>query len=77
MTNSTSNDIRAAFTGFFARNGHAERWEDQPVGTPEDVLERVQAHVDIGYRHLIFGFPPPYDEESMTRLVQEVRPKVG
>jgi F420-dependent oxidoreductase-like protein len=61
----------------FARNGHAERWDDQPVGTPEDVLERVQAHVDIGYRHLIFGFPPPYDEESMTRLVQEVRPKVG
>ena len=28
----------------------------------------------IGYRHLIAGFPAPYDEESMTRLATEVRP---
>ena len=28
----------------------------------------------IGYRHLVFGFPSPYDEESMTRLATEVRP---
>ena len=28
----------------------------------------------IGYRHLIAGFPSPYDEESMTRLATEVRP---
>ena len=30
--------------------------------------------VEIGYRHLIAGFPSPHDEESMTRLATEVRP---
>ncbi len=57
----------------FERNGKAERWKDQPVGTPEDVAERIRPFLDIGYRHLIAGFPPPYDEESMTRFATEVR----
>jgi alkanesulfonate monooxygenase SsuD/methylene tetrahydromethanopterin reductase-like flavin-dependent oxidoreductase (luciferase family) len=57
-----------------AGNGKAEAWKDQPVGTPEDVAERLAPYLDIGYRHLIAGFPAPYDEESMTRLVTEVRP---
>ncbi len=29
--------------------------------------------LEIGYRHLIAGFPAPHDEESMTRLATEVR----
>ena len=32
--------------------------------------------VALGYRHLIFGFPAPYDEESMTRLSREVKPRL-
>lgn len=58
----------------FARNGHADLWKDQPVGTPEDVAEKIAPFLEIGYRHLIAGFPSPYDEESMTRLAREVRP---
>lgn len=58
----------------FEKNGKAAAWTDQPVGTPEDVVERLQPFIDMGYRHLIFGFPHPYDEESMTRLIQEVKP---
>ena len=57
-----------------ARNGGAEIWEDQPVGTPEDVAEKIAPFLDIGYRHLIAGFPSPYDEETMTRFATEVRP---
>ncbi len=57
----------------FARNGDAAPWTDQPVGTPEDVAEKIAPYLGIGYRHLIAGFPPPYDEESMTRLATEVR----
>jgi alkanesulfonate monooxygenase SsuD/methylene tetrahydromethanopterin reductase-like flavin-dependent oxidoreductase (luciferase family) len=60
----------------FERNGRADLWEDQPVGTPEDVVERLQPFLELGYRHLIFGFPSPYDEETMTRLANEVRPKL-
>ena len=58
----------------FAANGNADLWKDQPVGTPEDVAERLAPFVELGYRHLIAGFPSPYDEESMTRFATEVRP---
>lgn len=58
----------------FARNGRARLWTDQPVGTPEDVAGIIAPFLEIGYRHLIAGFPSPYDEESMTRLATEVRP---
>ena len=58
----------------FERNGKADRWTDQPVGTPEDVAERLRPFVELGYRHLIGGFPSPHDEESMTRFATEVRP---
>jgi alkanesulfonate monooxygenase SsuD/methylene tetrahydromethanopterin reductase-like flavin-dependent oxidoreductase (luciferase family) len=58
----------------FEANGHADPWSDQPIGTPEDVAERLAPFVEMGYRHLIFGFPHPYDEESMTRLIREVKP---
>ena len=58
----------------FERNGHANVWTDQPVGTPEEVAEIVAPYLDLGYRHLIGGFPSPHDEESMTRFATEVRP---
>ena len=41
----------------FDRNRVAHHWEDQPVGTPEDVAEKLAPYLDIGYRHLISGFP--------------------
>ena len=58
----------------FERNRVARRWTDQPVGTPEDVAERIAPDLELGYRHLVAGFPSNYDEESMTRLATEVRP---
>ena len=58
----------------FQRNGNARPWTDQPVGTPEDVAEALAPFLEIGYHHLIAGFPSPHDEESMTRLATEVRP---
>ncbi len=67
-------EARRVFEAMFARNGKARLWEDQPVGTPEDVIEKLAPYPEIGYRHLIAGFPAPHDEESMTRLATEVRP---
>jgi alkanesulfonate monooxygenase SsuD/methylene tetrahydromethanopterin reductase-like flavin-dependent oxidoreductase (luciferase family) len=58
------------------RNGRSAIWDDQPVGTPEDLVERLLPYLELGYRHLIGGFPSPYDEESMTRFATEVRPKL-
>jgi hypothetical protein len=40
------------------------------------VVSHCAAYLERGYRHLIFGFPSPYDEETMTRLATEVRPRL-
>lgn len=62
------------FRAAFERNRIAELWKDQPVGTPEDVAARLAPYLELGYRHFVAGFPATYDEESMTRLITEVKP---
>jgi alkanesulfonate monooxygenase SsuD/methylene tetrahydromethanopterin reductase-like flavin-dependent oxidoreductase (luciferase family) len=62
------------FRAAFDRNRVTRRWTDQPVGTPEDVAEKLAPYLELGYRHLIAGVPADYDEESMTRFATEVRP---
>jgi alkanesulfonate monooxygenase SsuD/methylene tetrahydromethanopterin reductase-like flavin-dependent oxidoreductase (luciferase family) len=69
-------EARRVFEAMFERNGRARLWENQPVGTVDDVVAKLAPFVEIGYRHLIAGFPSPYDEESMTRFATEVRPRL-
>jgi alkanesulfonate monooxygenase SsuD/methylene tetrahydromethanopterin reductase-like flavin-dependent oxidoreductase (luciferase family) len=70
----TREEARRVLEATFAHNGRARLWRDQPVGTVDDVVERLAPFVELGYRHLVAGFPAPFDEESMTRLAGEVRP---
>jgi alkanesulfonate monooxygenase SsuD/methylene tetrahydromethanopterin reductase-like flavin-dependent oxidoreductase (luciferase family) len=67
-------EARRVFEATFERNGRARLWTDQSVGTPEQLAERLRPYLGIGFRHFVFGFPSPYDEESMERLVREVKP---
>ena len=67
-------EARKVADAIFAGNGQAAPWENQPVGTAEDVAAFIAPYLEIGYHHLIAGFPNPYDEESMSRLATEVRP---
>ncbi len=60
----------------FARNGNARRWQNQLIGTPEQVVETLRPFPGIGFRHFIVGFPSPYDAESMERLMNEVKPEL-
>jgi alkanesulfonate monooxygenase SsuD/methylene tetrahydromethanopterin reductase-like flavin-dependent oxidoreductase (luciferase family) len=69
-------EARRVYETMFERNGRAQLWRDQPVGTPEDVAEQLAPFVEIGRRHLIAGIPSPYDEESMARLITEVKPRL-
>ena len=62
------------FHAAFERNRVANEWTNQPVGTPEDVAEKLAPYLDLGYRHLIAGIPADYDEESMVRFATEVKP---
>jgi alkanesulfonate monooxygenase SsuD/methylene tetrahydromethanopterin reductase-like flavin-dependent oxidoreductase (luciferase family) len=67
-------EARGVLERTFGDNGGASTWEEQPIGTPEQVVERLAPFVEAGYRHLIFGFPHPYDAETMARLISEVKP---
>ena len=58
----------------FAANGIDPAWENQPVGTVDQVIEHLAPYVQLGYRHLIAGFSAPHDEESLVRFAAEVRP---
>jgi alkanesulfonate monooxygenase SsuD/methylene tetrahydromethanopterin reductase-like flavin-dependent oxidoreductase (luciferase family) len=65
------------FHAAFDRNRIAKHWENQPVGTVDDVVEMLAPYVELGYRHLVAGVPATYDEESMTRFATEVRPRLA
>jgi alkanesulfonate monooxygenase SsuD/methylene tetrahydromethanopterin reductase-like flavin-dependent oxidoreductase (luciferase family) len=63
----------------YAGNGGAQTWsgkrpEEQPLGSPQDIAAWMRPFVELGYRHIVVGFPSPYDEETMVRMVEEVRP---
>jgi F420-dependent oxidoreductase-like protein len=70
-------EARRVSDEIFERNGGAEPWKSQVVGTPEQVAEAMRPYLDIGFRHFIIGFPSPHDAESMERLVTEVRPMLA
>lgn len=67
-------EAKRVFDHLWEHNGHARAWENQPVGTVEDVIEHVAPYLETGYHHLLFSFPSPYDQETMERLATEVRP---
>ena len=69
-------EARRVFEAIFEHNGRAKEWEDQPVGTPEDVAAHLAPFLELGFHHLIAASPSPYDEESLTRLATEVRPQL-
>ena len=67
--------LRRSYTG----NGGAQTWsgkkpDEQPLGSAHDIAEWMRPFVELGYRHIVVGFPSPYDEETMVRMVEEVRP---
>ncbi len=66
----------AALAGIYSGNGNAKVATGMPVGTVDDVVAHCKRYLDTGYHHLLFGFPAPYDEETMTRLATEVRPQL-
>lgn len=67
-------EAERVFQATFRHNGNARPWEDQLVGTVQQVADKLRPYLGIGFRHFSVGCPPPYDAESMERLVTEVKP---
>ena len=70
----TEDEARRVNEEMFARNGRARTWQNQNIGTPEQVAERMRPYLGIGFRHFILGFPSPHDAESMERMITQVKP---
>jgi alkanesulfonate monooxygenase SsuD/methylene tetrahydromethanopterin reductase-like flavin-dependent oxidoreductase (luciferase family) len=71
-----ANEARRVANDIFARNGNAKPWENQLVGTPDQVAANMRPFTGIGFRHFIIGLPSPHDAETMERLIGEVKPMV-
>ena len=46
------------------------------TGTPEQIAEIMHSYREVGFHTFIAEVASPYDDETMTRLVKEVRPMV-
>lgn len=53
------------------------RWAAGTTGTADDLVDELAGYVELGYRHIIFQFLAPYDDETMERLALEVRPRLA
>jgi len=42
-----------------------------------EMTERAQSYVDVGFHHVIFHMPQPYDDETLERFVTEVKPNLA
>jgi alkanesulfonate monooxygenase SsuD/methylene tetrahydromethanopterin reductase-like flavin-dependent oxidoreductase (luciferase family) len=78
---STREEALDVLRSAYAHNGGAQTWsgrtpEEQPLGHPDDIAQWLRPFVELGYRHVVVGFPSPYDEETMGRLIEEVKPRV-
>ena len=45
--------------------------------SPDQIVETLLPFVEHGYYHVVVGFPSPYDQETMERLIGEVQPKLA
>jgi hypothetical protein len=45
-----------------------------PAETPEMVAERLLPQIELGFDHVYFDMPAPYDRETLERLVSDVKP---
>jgi alkanesulfonate monooxygenase SsuD/methylene tetrahydromethanopterin reductase-like flavin-dependent oxidoreductase (luciferase family) len=46
------------------------------MGSPDEIVERLKPIAALGFHHMYFDALSPYDEESLERMVTEVRPRL-
>src|SRR4029453_7433716 len=44
------------------------------MGSAAEIAESLQPYVELGFRHIFFDAPEPFDEETIERFVVEVKP---
>jgi alkanesulfonate monooxygenase SsuD/methylene tetrahydromethanopterin reductase-like flavin-dependent oxidoreductase (luciferase family) len=55
-----------------ARNG---KWRGPGMcSTPQEVVDELAPYLKLGFAHVYFDIPAPYDDETLERLATEVKP---
>jgi alkanesulfonate monooxygenase SsuD/methylene tetrahydromethanopterin reductase-like flavin-dependent oxidoreductase (luciferase family) len=76
----TEAEARRALAAILAHNGMspADVADDATfwTGTPEQIAETMVAYRRVGFHTFLVESPAPYDEETMVRLMADVRPLV-
>jgi F420-dependent oxidoreductase-like protein len=60
--------------GFRERNVGMER--EVLSGSADQIAARAREYVTLGFRHLLFHVPPPFDDETIERWAREVSPQL-
>jgi F420-dependent oxidoreductase-like protein len=68
-------EAERVIAGIHARNRDMVR----PVlhGSPDELAGRIRAYQASGFSNVIFHLAPPFDEETLDRFVEEVKPQVA
>jgi alkanesulfonate monooxygenase SsuD/methylene tetrahydromethanopterin reductase-like flavin-dependent oxidoreductase (luciferase family) len=56
------------------RKQHPGYDEEAKIGTAEEIAESLVPFVQLGFRHIFFDAPAPFDDETLRRFVGEVKP---
>ena len=56
------------------REHHPGYSEGGRLGTAEQLVETLAPYVELGFRHIFYDAPAPFDEETLERFVGEVKP---
>ena len=59
------------------RRHHPGYSETPRTGTAEQIAETLQPYVELGFRHIFFDAPAPFDDETIERFVGEVKPMLA
>jgi alkanesulfonate monooxygenase SsuD/methylene tetrahydromethanopterin reductase-like flavin-dependent oxidoreductase (luciferase family) len=55
---------------------HPDAIRNAWLGSPQQIAERLEPYVSLGYDTVIIELPAPYDPETIERLATEVKPMV-
>ncbi|HSH21541.1 MAG TPA: TIGR03560 family F420-dependent LLM class oxidoreductase [Candidatus Caenarcaniphilales bacterium] len=56
---------------------HNGDWKGpENVGTADDIVAKFAPYLELGFRHIYFDVPAPFDMETLERLATEVRPRL-
>jgi alkanesulfonate monooxygenase SsuD/methylene tetrahydromethanopterin reductase-like flavin-dependent oxidoreductase (luciferase family) len=55
---------------------HHPGWRGPSPATPETLARRFDCFWDLGFRHIYFDYAAPWDEETLVRLIRDVKPLI-